>query len=61
MTIIMSKAKVSKIVWIIALITGAVAVLGEYGWITVKWFTHIHFEILLVGFCVLILGRLFKI
>ncbi len=56
----MTKSKINKIIWLVTLIPAVVAVLGEYGWVTVKGLTKYDFEILLAAFIVLALARLFK-
>lgn len=50
----------NKIIWIIALVTGAIAVLGEYDLVVVKGLSKYNFEILLAGFVTLLIARLLR-
>lgn len=54
------KLDINKVIWIIALITGAVAVLGEYDLVVVKGLSKYNFEILLAGFATLMIARVLK-
>jgi hypothetical protein len=54
------KLDVNKIIWIIAIVAGAIAVLGYYDLVVIKGVSKYNFEFLLVGFVVLLGARLFK-
>ena len=56
----MNGAKLSKIIWISALVLGAVAVLGKYDLVVIKNISKYNFEILLAGYAILAITRLIK-
>lgn len=56
----MTKAKFSQYVWIAALISGAIGILGEYDLVVIKGISKYSFELLLAGFALLVLAKLFK-
>lgn len=56
----MSGAKISKYIWIAALVLGAVSILGEYDFVVIKGLSKYNFEILLAGYSLLVITRLLK-
>ncbi|MDA3893889.1 MAG: hypothetical protein PF517_19695 [Salinivirgaceae bacterium] len=56
----MNKAKISQYILITALVSGAIGILGEYDWVVIKGVSKYSFELLLVGFGLLVLSKLFK-
>lgn len=56
----MNKAKTYHYIWILALITGAIGVLGEYDLVIIKGISQHSFELLLAAFGLLIIARLFR-
>jgi len=56
----MNGAQLTKIIWISALVLGAVAVLGEYDIVIIKSISKYNFEILLAGYAILTITRLIK-
>lgn len=56
----MSGAKISKIIWISALVFGTVAILGAYDLVVIKGISKYNFELLLAGYALLVITRLVK-
>ncbi len=56
----MNKLKISHYLWIAALISGALGVLGKYDLVIIKGLSNFSFELLLIGFVLLIVVRLVK-
>jgi len=50
----------NKIIWLIALVAGAIGILGYYDIVVIKGISKYSFEFLLAGYGVLILARLLK-
>ncbi len=54
------KLDTNKIIWIIALVAGAIAVLGYYDLVVIKGVSKYNFEFLLAGFATLLIARVLK-
>lgn len=54
------KLDVNKVIWIIAIATGAIAVLGYYDLVVIKGVSKYNFEFLLAGFATLLIARLLR-
>lgn len=56
----MSKAKTLRILWIAALILGAIGILGHFNLVIIRYVSDYNFELLLIGFVILVVMRLMK-
>ncbi len=56
----MNKVNLSKIIWITALVSGAIGILGEYDIVVIKGVSKYSFELLLFGYALLVATRFFK-
>lgn len=56
----MKKTDTIKILWLAAVICGAIGILGYYKLVVIKHVSEYSFELLLVGFAILLAFRLFK-
>lgn len=56
----MNKLKITQYIWIAALVSGAIGILGEYDLVVIKGVSKYSFELLLIGFGLLVVTKLFK-
>ena len=56
----MNTKKILNYVWIAAIVTGAIGILGEYDLVVIKGVSKYSFELLLAGFGLLFLLRFIK-
>ena len=56
----MSGVKLMRIFWISAIVFGAIGVLGNYDIVVIKGISKYSFELLLIGYSLLIITRLLK-
>ena len=56
----MSSFKISKYIWISALVAGAIGVLGEYNIVVIKGVSKYSFEFLFAGYILLVVSRILK-
>ena len=56
----MSAIKLSKIIWITALVSGAIGILGYFELVVIKGVSQYSFELLLFGYALLVVTRFLK-
>jgi hypothetical protein len=56
----MNKLNINKYFWISALVLGAIGILGEYNIVVIKGVSKYSFELLLAGYSLLVISKMFK-